>query len=48
MENNTLKASIGIDFSLIGTQLHAMYEKNEGGYAVLLINPLAEVLPRSY
>ena len=37
MENNTLKASIGIDFSLIGTQLHAMYEKNEGGYAVLLI-----------
>ena len=35
MENNTLKASIGIDFSLIGTQLHAMYEKNEGGYAVL-------------
>ena len=37
MENNTLKASIGIDFSLIGTKLHAMYEKNEGGYAVLLI-----------
>lgn len=30
MENNTLKASIGIDFSLIGTKLHAMYEKNEG------------------
>lgn len=27
MENNTLKASIGIDFSLIGTKLHAMYEK---------------------
>lgn len=37
MNNNTLKASIGIEFSLIGTQLHAMYEKNEGGYAVLLI-----------
>ena len=30
MENNTLKASIRIDFSLIGTQRHAMYEKNEG------------------
>lgn len=35
--NNTLKASIGIDFSLIGTMLHAMYEKNDTGYAVLLI-----------
>lgn len=37
MANNTLKAAIGIDFALIGTQLHAMYEKNDAGYAVLLI-----------
>lgn len=33
----TLNAAVGIDFSLIGTKLHAMYEKNEKGYAVLLI-----------
>ena len=36
MDNSTLKASIGIDFSLIGTRLHDMYENNEGGYGVLL------------
>ena len=34
---DALKASIGIEFSLIGTQLHAMYEKSGNGYAILLI-----------
>lgn len=33
-----LNASIGIDFSLIGTKLHAAYEKRgEDGYAILLM-----------
>lgn len=32
-----MNALIGIDFSLIGTKLHAAYEKREeGGYAILL------------
>lgn len=35
---NPLSANIGIDFSLIGTRLHAAYEKSgKDGYAVLLI-----------
>lgn len=35
---NALNASIGLDFSLIGSRLHAAYEKNgSDGYAVLLI-----------
>lgn len=35
---NALNASIGIDFSLIGSKLHAAYEKSgSDGYAVLLI-----------
>lgn len=35
---NTLNASIGLDFSLIGSRLHAAYEKSgSDGYAVLLI-----------
>lgn len=33
-----LNASVGIDFSLLGTNLHAAYEKKgEDGYAVLLL-----------
>lgn len=33
-----LNASVGIDFSLLGTSLHAAYEKKgENGYAVLLL-----------
>lgn len=36
MTNNSLKASIGIDFSLIGTNLKAIYEKNGADYAILL------------
>lgn len=33
-----LNASVGIDFSLLGTNLHAAYErKGEDGYAVLLL-----------
>ena len=33
-----LNASVGIDFSLLGTSLHAAYEKKgEDGYAVLLL-----------
>lgn len=32
-----MNALVGIDFSLIGTRLHAAYEKREeGGYAILL------------
>lgn len=35
---NSLNASVGIDFSLLGTSLHAAYEKKgEDGYAVLLL-----------
>lgn len=35
---NALNASIGLDFSLIGSKLHAAYEKRgSDGYAVLLI-----------
>ena len=38
-----LNALIGIDFSLIGTKLHAAYEKKgEDGYAVLLIPTVQE------
>ena len=36
MTNNSLKASIGINFSLIGTNLKAIYEKNGADYAILL------------
>lgn len=33
-----LRASVGVDFSLLGTKLHAAYEKNgENNYAVLLL-----------
>lgn len=32
-----LNALVGIDFSLIGTQLHAAYEKDKDGYSVLLM-----------
>lgn len=32
-----LNALVGIDFSLIGTQLHAAYEKMGDGYKILLI-----------
>lgn len=32
-----INALVGVDFSLIGTKLHAAYEKRENGYAVLLI-----------
>ena len=31
-----LNALVGIDFSLIGTKLHAVYEQKKDGYAVLL------------
>lgn len=35
---NPLNANVGIDFSLIGTKLHAAYEKRgEDGYAILLM-----------
>lgn len=35
---STLNANIGIDFSLIGTKLHATYEKKgKDGYAILLM-----------
>lgn len=35
---NPLSANIGIDFSLIGTKLHAAYEKSGAdGYAILLM-----------
>lgn len=38
MAETALSASVGVDFSLIGTKLHAVYEKNGAdGYAVLLI-----------
>lgn len=38
MEIAPLSANIGIDFSLIGTKLHAAYEKSgTDGYAVLLM-----------
>lgn len=37
-EKKPLSANIGVDFSLIGTKLHAVYEKNgSDGYAVLLM-----------
>ena len=37
-EKKSLSANIGVDFSLIGTKLHAVYEKNgSDGYAVLLM-----------
>lgn len=32
-----LNALVGIDFSLIGTKLHAAYEKDKDGYSVLLM-----------
>lgn len=34
--SDALKVSMGIDFSLIGTNLRAMYEKNGEDYAILL------------
>lgn len=32
-----VNALVGVDFSLIGTRLHAAYEKRENGYSVLLV-----------
>lgn len=32
-----VNAMVGVDFSLIGTKLHAAYEKRENGYSVLLV-----------
>lgn len=32
-----VNALVGVDFSLIGTKLHAAYEKKENGYSVLLV-----------
>ena len=34
---SVLNALVGIDFSLIGTKLHAAYEKDANGYTILLI-----------
>ncbi|MDE6314166.1 MAG: hypothetical protein K2M46_11230 [Lachnospiraceae bacterium] len=40
MEN--LNAAIGLDFSLIGTKLHALYKKETKGYKILLIPSIQE------
>lgn len=37
MADNALNAAIALDFSLIGTKLHAMYKKDDKGYKILLI-----------
>lgn len=37
MGTNALNAAIAVDFSLIGTKLHAMYKKDATGYKILLI-----------
>lgn len=34
---SAINALVGVDFSLIGTKLHAAYEKRENGYSVLLV-----------
>lgn len=34
---SNFNAMLGVDFSLIGTKLHAAYEKNNKGYSVLLL-----------
>lgn len=40
MSTKSLNAAIGVDFSLIGTKLHAMYKKDTNGYKILLIPTL--------
>lgn len=40
MSTNSLNAAISVDFSLIGTKLHAMYKKEANGYKILLIPTL--------
>lgn len=40
MSTNYLNAAVAVDFSLIGTKLHAMYKKEEKGYKILLIPTL--------
>lgn len=42
MAANDLNAAVAIDFSLIGTSLHAMYKKEKEGYKILLIPSLQE------
>lgn len=42
MAANNLNAAVAIDFSLIGTSLHAMYKKEKEGYKILLIPSLQE------
>lgn len=37
MSKDSLNAAIAVDFSLIGTKLHAMYKKDKNGYKILLI-----------
>ena len=37
MSTSSLNAAIAVDFSLIGTKLHAMYKKDANGYKILLI-----------
>lgn len=38
-----LNANLAIDFTLIGSELHASYEKNNDGYAILLLPTRPEV-----
>lgn len=40
MSTNSLNAAIAVEFSLIGTKLHAMYKKDKNGYKILLIPTL--------
>ncbi len=40
MSTSSLNAAIAVDFSLIGTKLHAMYKKDANGYKILLIPTL--------
>ncbi|MCM1184336.1 MAG: hypothetical protein NC337_13275 [Roseburia sp.] len=42
MAANSLNAAVAVDFSLIGTSLHAMYRKEKEGYRILLIPSLQE------
>lgn len=42
MAANSLNAAVAVDFSLIGTSLHAMYKKEKEGYRILLIPSLQE------
>lgn len=37
MDTKALKATLAVDFSLIGTQLHVLYKAEEKGYKFLLI-----------